>query len=131
MNQSPPIAEDQAKSDKLPRQPLVFISHATRDQLVAAAFADMLTSVSMGVIKTFRSSDKAGGSGIPYGDEYFGYIFGRMKDATDAVCILTNESADRPWIMYEAGVARGYGTVKVYALVIKTKLGVSAGTPFT
>jgi hypothetical protein len=113
------------------KQALVFLSHASRDQDVAAALSELLTTVSLGVVKTFRSSDKAGPTGIPYGVEYFGHIFGRLREATDAICILTNRSVDRPWILYEAGVARGYGHVEVYALTIDTQPGEFTGTPFT
>ena len=46
-----------ATSDK----PLVFISHDTRDVALAEAFAKLLTNVSAGVLKSFRSSDRKGG----------------------------------------------------------------------
>lgn len=110
---------------------LVFLSHATEDQGVAEALGDLLTTVSLGVLKIFRSSDRAGATGIRYGEEYFGFIFNRLKDATDVVCILTDRNVDRPWILYEAGVARGYGDVNVYALTINTTPGEFVGTPFS
>jgi len=37
---------------------LVFISHNARDAELAEAFSKLLKSVSAGMIKTFRSSDK-------------------------------------------------------------------------
>ena len=40
--------------------PRVFISHDGRDAELAAAFSKLLKSVSVGMIKTFRSSDKKG-----------------------------------------------------------------------
>ena len=40
--------------------PLVFISHDARDAELAEAFSKLLKSVSAGMIKTFRSSDKKG-----------------------------------------------------------------------
>ena len=40
--------------------PLVFISHDARDADLAEAFSKLLKSVSAGMIKTFRSSDKRG-----------------------------------------------------------------------
>ena len=40
--------------------PLVFISHDSRDAELAEAFGKLLKSVSAGMIKTFRSSDKKG-----------------------------------------------------------------------
>lgn len=38
--------------------PLVFISHDGRDAALAEAFSKLLKSVSAGMIKTFRSSDR-------------------------------------------------------------------------
>ena len=40
--------------------PLIFISHDGRDAELAEAFSKLLKSVSAGMIKTFRSSDKKG-----------------------------------------------------------------------
>ena len=44
--------------------PLIFISHDNRDAELAEAFGKLLKSVSAGMIKTFRSSDKKGTEGI-------------------------------------------------------------------
>jgi hypothetical protein len=41
-----------------PSSPLVFISHDTRDAGLAEAFSKLLSSVSAGMLKTFRSSDQ-------------------------------------------------------------------------
>ncbi|OGL43969.1 MAG: hypothetical protein A2161_02280 [Candidatus Schekmanbacteria bacterium RBG_13_48_7] len=49
--------------------PLVFISHDTRDAKLAEVFSRLLSSVSCGVLKSFRSSDKKGKQGIDYGVE--------------------------------------------------------------
>jgi hypothetical protein len=43
--------------------PLVFISHDARDAELAGAFSKLLKSVSAGMIKTFRPSDKKGTEG--------------------------------------------------------------------
>lgn len=47
--------------------PLVFISHDARDAELAEAFGKLLKSVSAGMIKTFRSSDKKGAEGLDFG----------------------------------------------------------------
>lgn len=46
--------------------PLVFISHDARDAELAEAFGKLLKSVSAGMIKTFRSSDRKGRDGIDH-----------------------------------------------------------------
>jgi hypothetical protein len=50
--------------------PLIFISHDARDAELAEAFGKLLKSVSAGMIKTFRSSDKKGTEGIDFGEEW-------------------------------------------------------------
>jgi hypothetical protein len=47
--------------------PLVFISHDSRDADLAEAFSNLLTDASAGILKSFRSSDKKGTTGIEFG----------------------------------------------------------------
>src|SRR5690349_9096002 len=89
------------------KQSLVFISHDTRDAEIAEAFSKLLSSVSAGVLKSFRSSDRKGTQGIEYGVEWFPEIMKKLDEASDIVCLLTQTSVERPWILYEAGVAKG------------------------
>lgn len=96
--------------------PLVFVSHDTRDADLAEAFDNLLTDASGGVVKTFRSSDRKGQAGIEYGAEWFPAIMAKLNDATDVVALLTPSSIDRPWILYEAGVARVNSTRRCSAL---------------
>lgn len=103
--------------------PLVFISHDGRDADLAEAFAKLLKSVSAGMIKTFRSSDKKGTEGIDFGDEWYKRLMTTLQSTSDVVCLFTERSLDRPWILFEAGVAKGkLGTPVV---------GVALGVPLT
>ena len=86
---------------------LVFISHDTGDADLAEAFANLLQDVSGGTLKSFRPSDKKGSSGIEFGTEWYKAIMSQLSDATDVVALLTPRSLHRPWILYEAGVAKG------------------------
>jgi hypothetical protein len=100
--------------------PLVFISHDARDAELAEAFSKLLKSVSAGMIKTFRSSDKAGHEGIDFGDEWYKRLMKELQTTSDVVCLFTERSLDRPWILFEAGVAKG----KLNSQVIGVALGV-------
>jgi len=100
---------------------LVFISHDTRDAELAEAFATLLLDVSGGTLKSFRSSDKKTSSGLEFGAEWYKAIMSQLEDATDVVALLTRQSVDRPWILYEAGVAKGKLDTNV--------LGVALGVP--
>lgn len=101
--------------------PLVFISHDARDAEFAEAFSKLLGSVSAGMLKSFRSSDKKGTEGIEFGDEWYKRLMAKLQSASDVVCLLTKRSFKRPWILYEAGVAKGK--------LNKPVLGIAIGIP--
>lgn len=103
--------------------PLVFISHDGRDAALAEAFSKLLKSVSAGMLKSFWSSDKKGKEGIDFGDEWYKRLMSKLQSTSDVVCLFTERSIDRPWILYEAGVAKG----KLNATV----LGIALGVPLT
>jgi hypothetical protein len=110
--------------------PLVFISHDSRDAELAEAFSKLLKSVSAGMLKSFRSSDKKGTECIEFGDEWYKTLMAKLETASDVVCLLTERSLDRPWILYEAGVAKGKLGTPVHGIALGVPLSrVSAG-PF-
>ena len=110
--------------------PLIFVSHDARDAELAEAFGKLLKSVSAGMIKTFRSSDKKGTEGIDFGDEWYKRLMTQLQATTDVVCLFTERSIDRPWILFEAGVAKGKLNTPVIGVALGVPLGrVSAG-PF-
>jgi hypothetical protein len=87
--------------------PLVFISHDSRDAGLAEAFSMLLSSVTGGVLKSFRSSDHRTTQGIEYGIEWYPAIEKKLEEAGDVVALLTQRSLERPWILFECGIARG------------------------
>jgi hypothetical protein len=109
---------------------LVFISHDTRDADIAEAFANLLSDVSAGTLKSFRSSDRKGSGGIEFGAEWYGTIMNKLGDATDVVALLTQRSVDRPWILYEAGVAKGKLNATVFGIAIGVPLEKVSTGPF-
>ncbi|QOY90069.1 toll/interleukin-1 receptor domain-containing protein [Paludibaculum fermentans] len=110
--------------------PLVFISHDARDAELAEAFSKLLKSVSAGMIKTFRSSDKKGTEGIDFGEEWYKRLMTQLQSTSDVVCLFTERSLDRPWILFEAGVAKGKLSTPVLGVALGVPLArVSAG-PF-
>ena len=72
------------------------------------------------MIKTFRSSDKKGTEGIDFGEEWYKRLLLQLQSTSDVVCLFTERSLDRPWILFEAGVAKG----KVNTPVVGVALGV-------
>lgn len=109
---------------------LVFVSHDSRDADIAEAFSNLLSDVSAGTLKSFRSSDKKGNSGIEFGAEWYTSIMSQLEDATDVVALLTARSIDRPWILYEAGVAKGKLETTVLGLALGVPLDKVSTGPF-
>lgn len=112
--------------------PLVFISHDSRDADLAEAFGNLLTDASGGILKSFRSSDRKGTAGIEYGQEWYRAIMQKLDDATDVVALLTTYSINRPWILYEAGVAKGKLSAndRVLGIALGIPLDEAATGPF-
>jgi TIR domain len=129
-----PIDAQPALAPKRPPtdNPLVFISHDTRDADLAEAFSNLLTDASGGILKSFRSSDRKGTAGIEYGQEWYRAIMQKLDDATDVVALLTAHSINRPWILYEAGVAKGKlgANERVLGIAFGVTLDEAATGPF-
>ena len=97
---------------------LIFVSHDSRDAELSEAFCKLLSVVSCGVLKSFRSSDRKGSQGIEYGIEWYPELMKKLSIASDVVCLLTQRSLDRPWILYEAGVAKGKLNTPVFGVCL-------------
>jgi len=108
----------------------VFISHDSRDAELAEAFSKLLKSVSAGMIKSFRSSDKKGTDGIDFGDEWYKRLMSKLQSTSDVVCLFTERSLDRPWILYEAGVAKGKLDTPVLGIALGVPLSRVSSGPF-
>ncbi len=117
------------KSTISEEKPLLFISHDTRDAEIAKAFGELIHRSSSGVIQTFRSSDTEGVSGIPYGDEWYRHITERLDQASNIVALLTPQSNERPWILYECGYGKGRKDITVFGLAFGVSRSKIAG-PF-
>lgn len=86
--------------------------------------------MSGGTLKSFRSSDKRGTAGIEFGAEWYGTIMAQLADATDVVALLTAQSIDRPWILYEAGFAKGKLDTTLFGLALGVPLEKVSAGPF-
>ena len=110
--------------------PLIFISHDSRDAVLAEAFSKLLKSISAGMLKSFRSSDKKGTEGIEYGDDWYKRLMSNLESASDVVCLFTKWSLERPWILYEAGVAKGKLDKPVLGIALDVPLSKVGVGPF-
>jgi hypothetical protein len=111
-------ADNPPSSSTSLRTPLIFISHDSRDAELAESFSKLLKATSIGLLKSFRSSDRKGTQGIAYGLEWYPEIMKALAIASDVVCLLTQRSLGRPWILYEAGLAKCKIATRVHGLAI-------------
>lgn len=124
------MADDHIEPITKSANPLVFISHDTRDAELAEAFSNLLKSVSAGVLKSFRTSDRRGNQGIEYGVEWYPEIIKNIQGASDVVCLLTKRSVDRPWILFEAGMAKGKLDTPILGVALGIELKDASSGPF-
>lgn len=123
--------KDESKSEVVKSSnALVFISHDTRDEKLAEAFSALLKSVSAGVLKSFRTSDKKGNQGIEYGVEWYPEIIKNIQEASDVVCLLTEKSVNRPWLLFEAGMAKGKLETPILGVALGISLKDASSGPF-
>lgn len=109
---------------------LVFISHDSRDCEVARAFSELLSSVSVGLLETFWSSDSKGACGLEFGSDWYRELGERLSEASAVVCILTRRSVNRPWLLFEAGWAKGLRTPVLFGLAMGVPIGEISSGPF-
>lgn len=124
------VSEAASTSIAAPPKALVFISHDTRDADLAEAFAELVADVSVGTVKSFRSSDNKGTTGIEFGENWYTAILAKLGEATDVVALLTTNSIDRPWILYEAGIAAGKLNTRVMGIALGVPLTRATSGPF-
>lgn len=112
------------------KQSRIFISHDSRDAEIAEVFSDLLSDVSAGMLRSFRSSDRKGAQGIAYGSEWYEELKKHLQAASDVVCLMTERSLERPWVLFEAGVAVGKLGTPVLGVALGIPLSQASTGPF-
>ncbi len=85
----------------------VFVSHDTDDAVLAGHLQTLIKESSGGFIEPFCSSDVSGDNGILYGDDWCARLIEELRSARVVLSLLTERSIRRPWVLFEAGFARG------------------------
>ena len=89
--------------------PLIFISHHGEDGGLAKAFDDLINACTGGSIECFYSAAPTGKEGIETSAEWYPDIVTKIRESSELVALLTPHSFTRPWILWEAGYAKGLG----------------------
>lgn len=85
----------------------IFLSHSSIDRKIADALRTLLQDLfGKGVVVEFSSDQKAGG-GIPPGDKWLPWINEKISAADKTYVLLTPNSMNKPWVLWESGAAAG------------------------
>jgi hypothetical protein len=85
----------------------IFISHASTERELAEAWRELLTGILPGV-QVFYSSQTDPQGGIGAG-RWRDAILHQLRAADRTLVLLTPQSVDSPWVLFEYGYARGLG----------------------
>lgn len=85
----------------------VFISHSHDEKDLALAWQTLLDHVSQGAIEVWLSSDTKPSGGMKIGAEWRDSIYEKLSAADYVIAIISPRSIERPWILWECGVASG------------------------
>ena len=86
----------------------VFVSHATTDRVIVDLLDELFKKTyGPGNIKLKYSSSKMSSDGIPFGDDWYQWILQEVKNCEIALIVLTSNSINKPWILWEAGAVKG------------------------
>ena len=88
----------------------IFVSHSTVDQSIAAALQTLFnhTFGEENISLTFSSDEEEGG-GIPVGKDWLDWITDNIRQADSTLVLVTPNSVNSPWVMWESGLATGVG----------------------
>jgi hypothetical protein len=91
----------------------IFLSHNAKDKPLADIIADNIKQVSIAQVKAWFSSDDKIDGGFNAGDNWYTEIHRKIDKSDILIALITQNSIDRPWLYYEAGIANGMKKIVV------------------
>ena len=85
----------------------LFISHAHQDAELAAAIKTLIEGCFPGHIRATASSSEPAKGGVPMGRPWLEWIHEQVQTSRFTVVVLTPNSLEKPWLMWEAGAVSG------------------------
>ncbi|MBS0368912.1 MAG: toll/interleukin-1 receptor domain-containing protein [Proteobacteria bacterium] len=106
----------------------LFLSHDSRDRERAKAIAQAVQRLTLGQISVWHSSDDGPSGGLRPGQVWLDEIRRQIADSRALVVLLTPQSVNRPWLLFEAG----FGAAQINCAVIPVCVGIDsvADVPF-
>jgi len=106
----------------------LFLSHDSRDREKAQAVAHAIQRLTLGQIAVWHSSDDRPNGGLRPGQIWLDEIRRQIAESRALVVLLTPQSLNRPWLLFEAG----FGAAQENCAVIPVCVGIDsvADVPF-
>jgi HAD superfamily hydrolase (TIGR01509 family) len=92
----------------------LFISHAVIDKHLAIAFKELIENTTMGLANVWLSSAI---DGLKPGDNLWNEVHQHLSDSDKIIALLTPNSLQRPWVLYESGYVAGNRKANVIPIV--------------
>jgi hypothetical protein len=94
------------------------ISHSEQDSKLASMISDFLSEISLGLIKCWYSSDHSPNGGMQVGEQWYERIQSELKGTQHTIILLTRNSINSNWVLFEAGFAAATGSGRIIPLSI-------------
>ena len=104
----------------------IFLSHTNLDRGIAAALKMLIQDLFGKAVSVEYSSDQEAGGGIPPGDKWLPWITQKISASDKTYVLLTPNSMNRPWVLWESGAAAGVAlTINKPSPVVPITFGIS------
>lgn len=102
----------------------LFLSHDSRDRERAKAIAQAIQRLTLKQISVWHSSDDGPSGGLRPGQVWLDEIRRQISESRALVVLLTPQSLNRPWLLFEAG----FGASQESCAVIPVCVGIDSVT---
>ena len=94
----------------------LFISHSSYDIEIVKILAEIIKKVSLNQINIWFSNDQEAKGGVTVGDNWFQTIVNNLRKSQAIVSLITPNSKNNPWVLYESGFAEALERIKIIPL---------------
>lgn len=94
----------------------LFISHSSYDREIVEVLANLIRRVSLNQIHIWFSNDRQVDGGFLAGDNWYETILNNLKNSEAVISLITPNSNNNPWILYESGYAEALEGTKLIPL---------------
>lgn len=94
----------------------LFISHSSYDKKVVEVLVNLIKKVSLNQIHIWFSNDTEVNGGFFVGDNWFETILSNLQKSQAVISLITPNSNNSPWILFESGYAEALDSSKLIPL---------------